>query len=60
MREGREGEGGGEEKNWLIKWLISSKNTRVAACVRYRIYSFTGEVRDYKIFPPNLYSVEKI
>lgn len=45
--------------NWLIKWLISSENTRVAAYVRYE-YSFTGKVRDYKIFPPNLYSVEKI
>lgn len=46
------------EKNWLIKWLISSENTRVAVHLRYE-YSFTGKVRDYKIFPPNLYSVEK-
>lgn len=46
------------EKNWLIKWLISSENTRVAVHLWYE-YSFTGKVRDYKIFPPNLYSVEK-
>lgn len=48
------------EKNWLIKWLISSENTRVAVHLRRYEYSFTGKVRDYKIFPPNLYSVEKI